>query len=230
VVLAAGDSASPDYSEALEKLCRTYWFPLYADARRAGHSAEDAQDLTQSFFMHLLNSRLVASADAARGRFRSFLRQCFRNFSVAEHAKATTRKRGGGQPIFSLDAVEAEARFGRELADPRNTEQAYERDWALAVLEETMCQVREEFAQSNRLHTFEVLRLHLEAEDDGPSYAVSAGKLGTTEGTVRVMVHRLRRRYREVLNEVVLRTVGSPGEVDEELRHLLRAVQGQPCC
>ena len=226
VVLTAGHGRSGDAAEALAELCRTYWYPLYAYARRSGRSPEDAQDLTQGFFEHLLESRLVASADATRGRFRSFLLQCFRNFMAAEHAKATRQKRGGGQPILSLDAVGAEARFGRELAESRSPESLYERNWAFAVLEEAMLQVEREFAASGREHTFRTLRPHLQGDDNGLSYAAVAKKLSTSEETVRVMVYRLRRRYREVLHGVVLRTVSSPAEVEEELRHLLQVVQG----
>ncbi len=194
VVLAAGDSASPGSREALERVCRTYWYPLYAYARRTGRSPEDAQDLTQGFFEHLLESRLVTSADAAKGRFRSFLLRCFRNFMGAEHAKAIRQKRGGGRSILSLDAAGAEARFGREPADPRSPEQLYERSWALAVLDEALCRVQREFAASGRERTFEVLRPHLQGEDEDLSYAVSARELATSEATVRVMVFRLRRR------------------------------------
>ena len=153
VVLAAGQSGSADGAEALAGLCRAYWYPLYAYVRRTGRSPEDAQDLTQGFFEHLLESRLLASADAAKGRFRSFLRQCFRNFMAAEHARATCQKRGGGQPILSLDVVGAEARFGCEMADTRSPEVVYERNWALVVLDEAMLEVQREFAYSGANRT-----------------------------------------------------------------------------
>jgi RNA polymerase sigma factor (sigma-70 family) len=226
VVLAAGHGGSADAAEALAELCRTYWYPLYAYARRSGRSPEDAQDLTQGFFEHLIESRLVASADATKGRFRAFLLQCFRNFMAADHTKATRQKRGGGQPILSLDATGAEARFGREMADTRSPEWLYERNWALAVLDEAMLQVQREFAASGRERGFQILRSHLQGDDNGLSYAAVAKELSTTEATARVMVYRLRRRYRELLNGVVLRTVGSPAELEAELRHLLQVVQG----
>jgi RNA polymerase sigma-70 factor (ECF subfamily) len=225
VVLAAGHGGSTDAAEALAQLCRAYWYPLYAYARRTGRSPEDAQDLTQGFFEHLIESRLVASAEATKGRFRAFLRQCFRNFMAADRAKATRQKRGGGQPILSLDATGAEARFGRETADMRSPDLLYERNWALAVLDEVMLQVQREFAASGRERAFQILRPHLQGDDHGLSYAAVAQELSTTAETARVMVYRLRRRYRELLNGVVLRTVGSPAEVDEELRHLLQVVQ-----
>ena len=221
----AGHSGSGDAADALAELCRIYWYPLYAYARRSGRSPEDAQDLTQGFFEHLLATSLVASADATKGRFRAYLLQCFRNFMAADHAKATRHKRGGGQPVLSLDAIGAEARFGREMTDKHSPETLYERNWALAVLDEAMLEVEREFAASGREHTFLTLRPHLQGDDHGLSRAAVAKELSTSQETVRVMIYRLRRRYRERLHGVVLRTVSSSAEVDEELRHLLQIVQ-----
>ncbi len=224
-VLAAGHGGSTSVSEALAELCRTYWYPLYAYARRTGNSPEDAQDLTQGFFEHLLESRLIASADAAKGRFRSFLLRSFCNFKATEHARAARQKRGGGQTVLSLDAAGAEAKFGRDLSDTRDPELLYERNWALAVLDGAMAQVEREFVTSGREHVFRVLRPYLQGDENALSHAAVARELSTTEATVRVMVYRLRRHYREALNEVVLRTVSSAAEVEEELQHLLQVVQ-----
>lgn len=229
-VFAAGDSAAPGAQEALENLCRAYWYPVYAFARRTGCSHDAAQDLTQGFFEHLLQTRLVAHADAAKGRFRSFLLQCFRNFMSREHIRATALKRGGGQIALSMDESAAAARFVAEMADPRSPELLYERNWALAVLDEAMRQLESEFVVGGRKRTFEILRPGLQGGDEDWSVAAAARELSTTEATIRVMVHRLRKRYREVLSGVVLRTVSSPAEVEEELRHLLEAVQGRGCC
>ena len=226
VVLAAGHGGSTSASDALAELCRTYWYPLYAYARRTGSSPEDAEDLTQGFFRHLVECRLVDSADAAKGRFRSFLLRSFCNFKATEHAHATRQKRGGGQTILSLDAAGAEAKFGRDLSDTNNPEALYERNWALAVLDEAMLQVEREFAASGREHVFQVLRPYLQGDENALSHAAAGRELSTTEATVGVMVYRLRRRYREVLNGVVLRTVSSPAEVEAELQHLLQVVQG----
>ncbi len=226
VVLAAGDSAAPGAQEALERLCRTYWYPLYAYVRRTGRPHNEAQDLTQGFFEHLLKSRLMASADAAKGRFRSFLLKCFRNYMSSEHVRSSAQKRGGGQPVLSLDETSATARYAEEMADQRSPELLYERDWAVAVLNEAMLQLESEFAAGGRKRTFEALRPGLQGDDEDWSVAAAAWEISTTEATVRVMVHRLRKRYREVLSGVVLRTVGSPAEVEEELRHLLEVVQG----
>lgn len=225
LVLAAGQGGSGAARHALAELCRTYWYPLYAYARHKGTPADAAQDLTQGFFEHFLEHELVCSADATKGRFRAFLLRCFQNFAASEHARATRQKRGGGQPLLSLDAPGAEARFARELSDPRSPEVLYERHWAVAVLDETLRRLREEFVAEGRERTFDLLAPRLSGERDGGSCADLAVQLGTTEGTVRVMVHRLRRRYREVLNGVVLRTVDSPSEVSEELRHLLEVLR-----
>jgi DNA-directed RNA polymerase specialized sigma24 family protein len=224
-VFAAGHEESGEGGHALGDLCRTYWYPLYTYARRTGRSAEDSQDLTQGFFEHLLESHLLASANAAKGRFRAFLLRCFRNFMTTQYLKASCEKRGGGKVVLSLDAEGAEAKFGKEAADPRSPEVLFERAWAIAVLDAAMRRVEEEFVTSGRGRIFRVLCPHLQGDDDSLPHAVLARKLATTEVTVRVMVYRLRRRYREALNTVVLRTVESPAEVDEELRHLLRVLQ-----
>ena len=225
LVLAAGHGGSAEARPALAELCRTYWYPLYAYARHKGTPADAAQDLTQGFFEHFLEHQLVATADAAKGRFRAFLLRCFQNFAASEHARATRQKRGGGQPLFSLDAPGAEARFARELSDHHSPELLYERQWAVAVLDEAMRQLREEFASEGRQRIFDLLAPRLSGDRDGGACAELATQLGTTEGTVRVMTHRLRRRYRDVLNGVVLRTVSSPAEVSEELRHLLAVLR-----
>lgn len=224
-VLTAGQGNSSQAAAALAEFCRTYWYPLYAYARWKGRSPEDAQDLTQGFFEHLLESGLLASANAAKGRFRSFLLQCFRNFLATDHTRVIRQKRGGSQPVLSLDVAGAEARFGREVSDNRNPELIYEHNWALAVLDEVMRKTEAEFVASGREQTFGILRPHLQGDDTRMSHAAAARELGTSEGTVRVMVHRLRRRYRELLEGVLVRTVNSPAEVEEELRHLLQVLR-----
>ena len=225
LVSAAARGGSTAARQALADLCQIYWYPLYAYARHRGQVADAARDLTQGFFEHLLEHELVASADAAKGRFRAFLLRCFQNFMASEHARATRQKRGGGQLVFSLDAPGAEERFGRDLADHRSPEVLYERRWAVAVLDEAMRLLRQEFATAGRERTFEILAPRLGEDRDGAPAAHLAAQLGTTEGTVRVMVHRLRRRYRELLHVVVLRTVATPAEVSDELRHLFQVLQ-----
>lgn len=225
LVFAAGHGGSAEARQAMAGLCQIYWYPLYAYARHKGASADAAEELTQGFFEHLLAHDVVASADAARGRFRAFLLRCFQNFAAGEHARATRVKRGGGRPLLSLDVPGVEARVVRQLADPGDPERVYERHWAVAVLEEAMRQLREAFTAEGREEVFELLAPRLSGERDGNSATEVARQLETTEGNVNVMVHRLRGRYREVLHRVVLRTVDSPTEVQEELRHLLRVLQ-----
>jgi RNA polymerase sigma-70 factor (ECF subfamily) len=227
LVLAAGHGGSAVAREAMAQLCQLYWYPLYAYARRQGADADAARDLTQGFFEHLLEHELVARAEASRGRFRSYLLQCFKNFASSERARARREKRGGGDLILSLDVPGMEQRFAGDLADGRDPESLYERQWALAVVEEALRRLRQEFVVAGRERTFTALAPRLTGDPDGVSSRELARELGTTEGTVDVMVHRLRRQYREALSAVVLRTVASPAEVEEELRYLLRVLQAR---
>lgn len=229
LVLAAGHGGSAVARQAMAQLCQLYWYPLYAYARRQGADADAdaARDLTQGFFEHLLEHELVARADAARGRFRSYLLQCFKNFASSERARARRQKRGGGDLVLSLEVPGMEQRFAGDLADGRDPESLYERQWALAVVDEALRRLREAFAAAGRERTFAVLAPRLTGEADGVSSRELARELGTTEGTVNVMVHRLRRQYREALSAVVFRTVASPAEVEDELRHLLRVLQAR---
>lgn len=225
VILKAAEGGSGEGAAALEEMCRAYWYPLYAYCRRDGCSAEDAQDLTQAFFEHLLQTRLLAGVDSTKGRFRSFLLQCFRNHVASDRARARTQKRGGGRGLLSLDVGEAEQRFARELSRAGEPELAYDRDWALAVLDEALNRLRQHFEQTGRGRVFEVLRPFLSGEPVDRSYASVAAELGATVGSIRVMVHRLRQRYRAALRGVVTATVADPGSTDEELRYLLKTVR-----
>ncbi len=225
MVHVAGQGKATEAEQALAELCRVYWYPLYAYARRLGHSSEDAKDATQGFFEHVLESRLLATADPAKGRFRSLLLHSFRNFLSGEHLKAISQKRGGKQLLYSLDAAGAEARFGQELADARNPELLYERNWALALLGEAMHRIQHEFARSGREQLFQALRPHLQGDERALPYSTLARKLATSEASVRVMVYRIRRRYRELVLEVLRSTVSNPAEIEDELRHLLQIVQ-----
>jgi RNA polymerase sigma-70 factor (ECF subfamily) len=225
VVFTAGHGGSTDAADALADLCRTYWYPLYAFARREGHPPEDAQDLTQGFFEHLIETHLVGAADEARGKFRTFLLRCFRHHIASEYARSGRRKRGGGWPLVSLDAGDGEARFAREVADRRDPETLYERNWAVALVNAALDGLAQEFERSGRGRVFEILSPFLHGDPDSPPQVAVATELATTEATVRVMVHRLRRRYRELLRQRVAQTVGSPVEVEEELRHLMGVLQ-----
>ena len=224
VVLAAGQRESPQASEALEKLCRGYWYPLYAYVRRRGYQAQDAQDLTQGFFVALLTGNFLARADRERGRFRTFLLSAFDNFLHNEHDRATALKRGGGLEIVSWEAHSTEGRYAREPTGGLSAEQIYEKRWAATLLERVLARLREESTHAARAALFDQLKPHLWGEDDATPYAQLASRFNMTVGTVKVTVHRLRRRYREVLREEIAQTVADAAEIDSEIQYLLRVI------
>jgi RNA polymerase sigma factor (sigma-70 family) len=219
VVLTAANEG-PLLRDALEKLCQTYWLPLYAYVRRQGRSPEDAQDLTQEFFARLLKGNWVERADRQRGKFRSFLLTAMNRFLADEWDKARAQKRGGGEVAVPIQLNEAETRYGLDPAHSTTPEQIYERRWALAVLEEVLRRLRREYEEEGRAELFTALNPCLIGERDTQKYGELAAKLGVSEGTVKSAVHRLRQRYRQLLREEIADTVAGPGEVDEELRHL----------
>lgn len=223
VVMAAGRADTPVAQEALGRLCQTYWYPLYAYARRVGHSPADAQDLTQEFFLRLLEGRWLARADSERGRFRSFLLTAMKHFLANEWHKSQTQKRGGGQVILSLQDDTAETRFLREPAETATPETAFERSWALALLQDVLLQLEHEYAAEGRQAWMEVMRPALTLEQDD-LYERIARDLGITETAARVAVHRLRKRYRQLIRAEVAHTVSSPEEVDSEMRHLFEVL------
>ena len=223
-VLAAGQAAGSKADAALAELCRTYWYPIYAFARRKGNQPADAQDLTQAFFAHLIETNLVRKADPQKGRFRSFLLGCFIVFLASEHQRAASQRRGGGVLLVPLDLHEAELRFAREPSSTASPEQLYDRHWAVAALDATLARLETEMRQSGRGDLFQELLPGLQG-DEGPVYAELARRLGTTEATLRVTVHRLRTRYRELLRAVVAQTLNDPMEVDAELAHLMAALR-----
>jgi len=220
-VLAAGDSASPDSREALEKLCRSYWFPLYAFVRRTGRSAEDAEDLVQGFFAYLLEKHLVGKARQEAGRFRSFLLATFKNYLSQESKREHAQKRGGYRIILSLDGQSAEQWFGAEPTTELSPDVLYERHWAAAVVHEALELLKQEYEAEGKGRLFDAIYLHLQGERGQPSYAELGERLGLSESAVKSSVFRLRRRSQELLRAVVANTVVDPWEVDDELRHLL---------
>lgn len=226
VVLAAGGSASPQAGEALEKLCHTYWYPLYAYVRRQGHSPEDAQDLTQEFFARLLEKQFFRQARPERGRFRSFLLTSLKHFLVNQWHRATARKRGSGQTPVPLDTVLAERLYSREPARDLAADKLYERSWALALLEQVRARLRKEYAAEGRSDRFEIVEQFLPGEESGLSYVEAARQLGMAEGTLKSDVHRFKQRYRQVLRAEIAHTVTRPQDVDEELHHLLAVLGG----
>ena len=223
MVLSAGRSDSTHARDALAKLCQTYWYPLYAYVRQRGYPPADAQDLTQEFFARLLEKKTLGAVTREKGRFRSFLLTALNHFLVDEWKKTKAQKRGGGQ-IVSLDAREAETRFGHETADSVTPDILFEQNWALALLDSVYRRLQHEYEAEGRAALFDALKFSLTGERSSVPYAALAARLGMPENTVKVSVHRLRRRYRELLREEVANTVTTPEEIEEELRCLFRAL------
>jgi len=220
VVLSAQDKDSPRSVEALEMLCRAYWYPLYAYARRAGQTPADAEDLTQSFFARLLEKDYLKSAVREKGRFRTFLLMAMKRFVANEWDRQHAQKRGGFAPRVAIDQALAESRFAAEPSHTLQPDVLFDRQWAMTLLERTMAQLQEEYLVTGRATLFEYLQSCLAKEESGLPYAEIAARLHLTEAAVKMAVHRLRVRYREILRGEIADTVSSPGEIEEELRHL----------
>lgn len=225
-MVAARGRPSPESREALAALCGTYWYPLYAYLRSHGRRRHDAEDLTQEFFATMLTKGYLQAADRRRGRFRSFLLTAFKRFLAKEQDRAEAQKRGGGKTILSIDFETAEGRFGREPTHDWTPERVFDRRWALTILENVLARLGAEYAAKHKGRLWEQLQTYLTGSSVAPAYGVAAGVLEMTEGAVKVAVHRLRTRYRELLREEIAQTVDSPGEVDDELKLLLAALRG----
>jgi len=237
VVLAAGrfhgGTAAPEGSastgaKALERLCACYWYPLYAFIRRQNYSPHDAQDLTQEFFSWLLDRKDLRLADPERGRFRSFLLVRLKHFLSDQAKRDRAQKRGGGQPLVSLDVVAAEEHYQLEVPVELAPEKIFDRSWAIAVLDQTVARLRREYLEANRAELFEALKQfqsvpdQLDPASNRTSYAEVAQRLNLSEGAVKSAIWRLRQRHRELLREEITRTVATPADVDEEIRYLVR--------
>jgi RNA polymerase sigma-70 factor (ECF subfamily) len=222
VVLRVGDVESNESAHALEQLCRTYWYPLYAFIRRKGHTHEQAQDLTQGFFAKLLEKNQISLADPERGRFRSFLLKSLENFLRTEHRDASTQKRGGGRAIISWDANLAAERYSSESADGASPTVVFERQWVAVLLECVLDTLREEFSQSGKAELFDQLEPHVWGDDTSTPYPRIAEALNMSAVSVRVTVHRLRQRFYDLLRAQIAQTVESVDDVEDELRYLRR--------
>jgi RNA polymerase sigma factor (sigma-70 family) len=229
MILTAGNNLDPGGRLALEDLCRAYWFPIYSFVRRRGYDAHSAQDITQDFFAHLLTGNRVGVADPARGRFRSFLLGSLRNFLSHEHRHRSALKRGGSTAIVSLDAAAADEKFRLEpQSSDLSPEEAYDRAWALQLIERSMAALESDYRDSGRSALFDRLR-QVVWGDCRDSIETLAGDLGMSPGSIKVAIHRLRRRLREQLKQEVGCTLGSAVETDDELRLLLAALRpGRP--
>jgi RNA polymerase sigma factor (sigma-70 family) len=224
VVLAAGHGDTTRADDALAHLCQTYWYPLYAYARRRGCSPPDAQDLTQEFFARLLKGNWLADADRQRGRFRSFLLSAMKHFMANEWNKAQAQKRGSGQPLLSLNDDAAEHRYRLEPVEKATPESLFERGWALTLLEGVLARLEEEYRSEGKHTWMEAMRPALTTDRGAIDYAEMAHKLGVTETAARVAVHRLRQRYRQLIRAEVASTVASPEEAEAEMHHLFRVL------
>jgi RNA polymerase sigma factor (sigma-70 family) len=221
VVIAAGRVDSTRARDALEKLCQSYWYPLYVFVRRSGRNPHDCEDLVQAFFAQCLEKNYLGAADQAKGRFRSFLLIALKRFLANEWDKERARKRGGGTWSISLDALTAEQRYALEPAERLSADHLFERRWAMTLLENVLTRLREEQTAAGKGAAFELLKDALTSGARGTPYGELAQRLGLTEGAVKVTVHRLRQRYRELLEVEIANTVASPDEVAEERRYLL---------
>jgi RNA polymerase sigma factor (sigma-70 family) len=219
LVIAAGDPQRRDARSALISLCENYWYPLYAWVRRRGYPADQAQDLTQQFFVRVLEGRYLDRANPEKGRFRSFLLASLKFFVADEQDRQRALKRGGGA-VLPLEFSSAEERYQREPGHDETPEHIFERRWALSVLDRVMERLRNEFVQHGRPEHFDWLKVFLLGQSDAP-YAALAREMNTSEGALKVAVHRLRKRYRELFRQEIADTVADPAEVESELRFLV---------
>lgn len=226
IVLAAAHDSRPDAQAALATLCETYWYPLYAYVRRLGYKAEDAQDLTQGFFAALLEKQYVKAADRERGRFRSFLLTALKRFLSKEYDRAHAQKRGGKARPIALDWEAGESRYALEPSHDVTPEAIYQRRWALTVLDRVIVRLRQAYADAGKETVFDGVKAFLTGETGAPPYEQVACELGMSEGAVKVAVHRLRRRYRDLLRSEIAQTVADPEAVEDELKYLLAVLQG----
>ena len=231
LVLAAADAPgteSREAREALDALCRMYWYPLYVFLRRRGHSVEEAQDLTQGFLANVLEKHTLRRFRHERGRFRSFLLTCAKHFLSHKRDLAGAQKRGGGVPDIALDAAirTAEGRYGLEPRDDLTPEKVFEKRWALEVLDLAMARLRDEFVRDGKIVQFDRFKGYLTGDGDDISYRELALKLEMTEGAVKVAVHRLRQRFHQSLRAEISLTVVHPDDIGDEIRYLVAAIRG----
>ncbi len=218
IVQARGEG--PLARAALETLCRGYWFPLYAFVRRSGYPQHDAEDLTQAFFSHVLESDFIGRAVPGKGRFRSFLLVSLRNFVAKQHAREASQKRGGGQRPVDFDENAAEERLGAHGTSSLTPSELYDRDWALTLLEQALDRLEAEQRAMGKAALFARLRPFLRAGPERGDYEAVAAELGVAKGTLTVAVHRLQQRYRALVRSEIMQTLANPADLDDELRHL----------
>jgi RNA polymerase sigma factor (sigma-70 family) len=216
----AGDEHTRVAADALESLCRAYWYPLYAFVRRSGHPPHDAQDWVQGFFEYLLENRVFSGARQEKGRFRSFLLATFKNYMSTERRKLAAQKRGGGRVLISLNEETGEERYACEPADSHTPETLFELSWARTLLSRAAAELEKEFTDAGKRDVFLKLQPYLRSGREGPSYAETAAALGKSEDAIKSGVMRLRQRFQQLLRAQIAETVQNSSQVDEEIRHL----------
>ena len=219
-----GEASQTHAREALEELCRTYWYPLYAFVRSGGYSAADAQDLTQAFFARIIETGGFASADRQRGRFRSYLLGAMKHFLANQWHRAQTQKRGGRVRFIEFDALDPEARYAGASQQSDNPELLFDREWALQNIAEALQELRDEMARAGKSEQFDALKGSLTGEDELPRDQIAV-RLGMSEGAVKVAVHRLRQRYRKLLRAAIAETVSNEADLDDEMRYLVAVLR-----
>lgn len=224
-VLAAQQAGSPEAGAALEKLCHTYWYPLYAYIRRKGNDPHKAQDLNQEFFYRLIKENYLGAADRRKGKFRSFLLAALNHFMSNQRDFERAAKRGGGQTILSLDAGDAENRFLQEPASGLSPEKIFERNWFLALFDQALARLREEQAAAGRVAVFDQVKQFIIEDAESGDYNAVAVRLNMTPNAVAVTVHRWRERYKKLVHDEIVRTVAEPGEIDDELRRFFAVLE-----
>jgi RNA polymerase sigma factor (sigma-70 family) len=227
IIMSAAQSQAPGAESALAQLCRTYWYPLYIFARRRGYSPDDAQDFTQSFFLHLLEHRALAAVDRLKGKFRSFLLASFQNHLSDQADRARRLKRGGDKEFVQLDVEEAEQRYRLEPLEFLTAEKMFDARWAMTLLAEALKRLQQEYAREGKTSIFDALKVFLDpvnSRDPLPSYQEVANRLQVSMGAVKTLIHRLRKRYTALLREEVGRTVSDPAEIDEEIHAMCEAL------
>lgn len=225
VVLSASDGDSQRAGQALERLCRTYWAPLYAFLRREGRTEADAQDLVQGFFASLLARQSFAGLDRERGKFRSFLLKSLKNFLANEHDRTRALKRGGGVTFVPWDEAAAENTFRSARTDSMSPDLAFEKSWALTLLNQVLDQLRQEYSGAGKAGLFEELQVYLTGDKGDAPCAETAARLNLGESALKMSIQRLRRRYGDLLRAEIAHTVSTPQEIDEEFRALFAAVR-----
>ncbi len=222
----AGREGSPQSPAALERLCRAYWYPLYSFARRQGREPQEAADLTQDFFLHLLATNALASVNQEKGRFRSFLLASMKNLMANNWNRARRQKRGGGEPVFSLDEEMAENRYRLEPAGDLAPDKIFDRQWAETILSRALERLRHECDTAGKSKRFDEVKVFLLGEKEGGTLSAAAGRLGLSLAAVKGVVHRLRRRFRELIEDEIAQTVTRAEDVEQEIRDLFTAFGG----